>query len=916
MSAGSDQHHQDGRQAAGQVWRFADCEFDELRRELRVRGTAVEIEAKPLEVLQQLLRHAGEVVTKDELFDSVWPGLAVVEGSLATAVSKLRKVLGSGDTVVKTVSRVGYRLAVPVQSKPIAPPPWPELDLAAGDAVLGRPQWRLLRRLDLSPSSDVWLAEHPKTHERRVFKFASDVEQLRGLKREVTLARLLRQSLGKRSDFVPLLEWNFNEHPYFIESEYCGPNLAEWAESQGGLSRIPLELRLRLLVDVARAVADAHSIDVLHKDLKPGNILVSVSVADTPQIKVADFGSASLLAPGRLAELGITNLGFTQSGDAGSLTGTVLYLAPELLGGQSPSAASDVYSLGVLLYQLIAGDFRRPFAPGWEADIADPLLREDIAQAAAGDPSRRFTTAAELVDRLVNLDSRRREAERIAQAERRARADQHRRAAVRARSRWLVFAMMAVVAAVVLTATLSRRGSAPRVKTLAVLPFQNIGSDTTIDFLRIALPEEVANTLSHARGIAVRPFATTSKYDPATLDLEKLGRELRVDGVVTGRFVKIGSALRLTLEGIDLEHNRSVWRDTLDSAADSLIATQVQIALRVRRGLVPAFGGSLIDGGGQPKNEEAYGLFLRSASLAFEAGPNPEGIGLLEKAVALDPTYAPAWLALARRYYVEAHYGHGTEALMDRYEAAMERAVSLDPNYAPGAAGLVISRVERGDLVGAYARAEDLVRRRPDSADAHFALSYVFRFAGMLQESGEHCESALLLDPHSTTAGLRSCAIAFFERGDYPHATNFQRLYLGSDWAKAFLLDILVREGKLIEAKQIGAPHIPQWPSYDMLAACVERRPTTEILALADAVEPAADPEQNYLAASHLAYCGLPDAALDMLSHAIKGNYCSTAALSTDRVFEHLRQSPRFEGVRAAATECQRTFLAARRRSN
>ena len=94
-----------------------------------------------------------------------------------------------------------------------------------------------------------------------------------------------------------------------------------------------------------------------------------------PQIKVADFGSASLLVPERLGALGITNLGFTQSSAAEgkALTGTLMYIAPEVLAGQLPTATSDVYSLGVLLYQLIAGDFRKPIAAGWEADIADPV---------------------------------------------------------------------------------------------------------------------------------------------------------------------------------------------------------------------------------------------------------------------------------------------------------------------------------------------------------------------------------------------------------------------------------------------------------------------------------------------------------------------------------------------------------------
>jgi eukaryotic-like serine/threonine-protein kinase len=203
----SDQTTGQVQRASGHVWRFADCELDALRHELRVRGRTVDIEAKPWEVLHQLLLHAGEVVTKDELLEAVWPGVMVVDGSLATAVSKLRKALGD-ESLVVTLPRVGYRLAVPVHSKPASPPAWSDLHLDPGGRVPGREQWLLARRLDLSPSGEVWLAEHPKTHERRVFKFAPDDVRLKSLKREVTLSRLLRESLGDRPEFVARADWN------------------------------------------------------------------------------------------------------------------------------------------------------------------------------------------------------------------------------------------------------------------------------------------------------------------------------------------------------------------------------------------------------------------------------------------------------------------------------------------------------------------------------------------------------------------------------------------------------------------------------------------------------------------------------------------------------------------------------------
>jgi DNA-binding winged helix-turn-helix (wHTH) protein/serine/threonine protein kinase len=446
--------------SSGRVWRFTDYEFDELGRELRVKGKPVELETKPLDILLQLLLHAGEVVTKEELLESVWPDVTVVEGSLATAVSKLRKAMGDDDhPVIVTVPRVGYRLAVPVYCKTIAAAVGPELGFKAGDVVPGRDQWRLKRAMDVSGSSEVWLAENPKTHEQRVFKFAADGVRLKGLKREITVSRFLRESLGDRPEFVRILEWNFETPPFSLESEYAGANLAEWAEVQGGLSKIPFATRLQLLIDVARAVAAAHDIGVLHKDLKPANILVVPGVRGGWQIKLADFGSASLFDPSRLQALGITNLGFTQTTSPGapSLTGTLMYLAPEVLAGQSPSAAADVYALGVMLYQLTVGDFRKPLAPGWEAEVADPLLREDIAEAASGDPAKRINSAAFLVDRLLTLDQRRIKRNELEAANLRAQVAERKLAEARARRPWVVFALIVLAVGVGVSFALYRR---------------------------------------------------------------------------------------------------------------------------------------------------------------------------------------------------------------------------------------------------------------------------------------------------------------------------------------------------------------------------------------------------------------------------------------------------------------------------
>jgi DNA-binding winged helix-turn-helix (wHTH) protein/serine/threonine protein kinase len=889
----------------GHVWRFGDSELDEAARELRVRGSRVEIEAKPFELLRTLLVHAGEVVTKAELLDSVWPGVAVVDGSLATAVSKLRKLLGD-ERVIVTVTRVGYKLGVPAHCHVAAEPAGPALHLEAGHPVPRRDQWRLVRRLDLSPSSDVWLAQHLKTREPRVFKFASDEVRLKGLKREVTVARLLREALGERHEFVRILEWNFDAPPYFIESEYAGPNLSEWAEARGGLSTVGWDVRLTLFTEVVRAVSIAHGLDLLHKDLKPGNILVASASDGTLRIRIADFGSASLLMPTRLAALGVTNLGFTQpaGSDPTALTGTVMYAAPEVYSGQTPTATSDVYALGVLLYQLAAGDFRKPLAPGWERDVADPLIAEDIADAACGNAARRLPTAAALLDRLDTLPHRR------ADREASSRLTERTAAAGSSRSRhlWLALASIALLTVVAAgMAVVFRASATPR--SVAVLPLQNTRADPDLDFLRRALADEIATALTHSRGVLVRPLPALDEEEPST-DVKAIGRELQVDTVVTGAYTTQGERLHVTLEAVDVQEDRAIWRDSFEAPVKSLIAAQVQIALRVRGSLARALGSSSTDTFREPRNEEAYELYLRSVALPLVPATNKQTLDVLERSVALDPDYPPAWLALGRRYYVESRYAAGDSSMMRRYEAAMERALVLDPSYVAAGAGLIISRVERGDLVAAYQSAADLVRHRPDSVDALFALSYVFRYAGLLDDAADRCEAAFVRDRRMQTSGLRTCAMVFLLRGDYPRTMNYLQVDQGSDFARALTIDMLARQDKIEEALRIGAPEIPGWKSYGLLRACMAGATPAEIATLTAGVVLSDDPELTYFAATHLSYCGQTARALDFLKQAIAGNYCSYPAMDRDPLLARVRSLADYADLRTAGRACQGQFLA------
>jgi len=415
--------------AAGEaavLWRFGGAAFDETTQQLTVDGAAVATDRRPLQLLGLLLNHAGEVVTKDEIFAELWPDRIVTEASLTKCVTRLRQAVHDDDqTIIRTVHGYGYRFAAAVTAETVRPS-LRTLPAAfafkPGDAVPLRPNWTLLRRLGTGGFGDAWLAEQTKTQECRVFKFGQDGIRLAALRREIALLRLLRNALGDRDDFVHVLDWNLAEPPAFIEIEWSSEgNLAEWFERSGGSTSIGLEERIGLAAQIADALAAAHSVGVLHKDLKPANILVHLDAEGRPKIRLSDFGSGRAIDPSRLGAFGITPFPTEPAGEDVQETssGTLFYRSPELIAGGVPTVQADIYSLGVILYQLAVGDLAKPMAPGWEHGIADELLREDIGAAAAGDPARRLADAAEIARRLRTRDARRAvlEAERAAQAE-------------------------------------------------------------------------------------------------------------------------------------------------------------------------------------------------------------------------------------------------------------------------------------------------------------------------------------------------------------------------------------------------------------------------------------------------------------------------------------------------------------------
>ena len=491
------------------------------------------------------------------------------------------------------------------------------------------------------------------------------------------------------------------------------------------------------------------------------------------------------------------------------------------------------------------------------------------------------------------------------------------------RVQWIAAAAVGVIAAIVTAVffwqssrpTISTRVDSAGPKTIAVLPLQNINGDGTVEFLRYALADEIANALMYTRTLDVRPSAITRKFVGNDVDPQKAGREVHVANILTGHFLKQGDRLMITIEAIQVDGNKLLWQTNIAGSAQDLIALQSQILVKIRQELLPALavGGVFPDTGMRPKNAEAYDLYLHSLALPRDAGPNKDAIAVLEHVIEIDPTYAPAWEQLGERCYYDAEYSDGGEPMFQRSNQACERSVELDPNRIAAARQLIANRVERGVLGKAYQAAQALVKRRPDSAEAHFAMAYVYRYAGMLEQATGECNEALAIDPGNYV--FRSCAWAFMDLGKTARAADFVRLDAGSDWAAYIMPSLLLREGKLAEARD-AVKHMPSAPRYhrDLLEACLGLRPAAELDRLAQEAETnlpsEPDAETWYYQASIFAYCGKKQAALHLLQSAVEQNYCAHENLLSDPLLAKLRTDPAFGKVLTRANTCQEAVRA------